>query len=130
MQIAKKAGKIVAAVAIVSAFAGASPAFAGAGEDVRSVLQGLDGTVNVDAYSLKSSGNKNVAVKWAAGRHSAYTEYDRVNTHGLRLNNGSKGTTKYSGSSTSNYVQKVTACVDIAGNVDTCGPDDRPGDGR
>ena len=84
MQIAKRVGKIVATAAIASAFVGSSPAFADAGENVRSILHGVSGTVNVDAYSWKSSGNKTVAVKWAAGRHSAYAEYDRVNSHGLR----------------------------------------------
>lgn len=130
MLIAKKAGKIVAAAAILGALAGASPAVADAGEDLRSIGTGLDGSIQIDAYSWKSYGNKNVAIKWKAGTHSAYTEYDRVNSYGLRLNNNDKGTTKYSGSSTSNYVQKVTACYDIPGNVDSCGPDDRPGDGR
>ncbi|MDO0914482.1 hypothetical protein QQM39_27715 [Streptomyces sp. DT2A-34] len=128
--IAKKAGKFVAAAAILGAFAGASPAVASAGEDLRSIGTNIDGSIAIDAYSWKSAGNKNVAIKWVSGTHSAYTEYDRVNTHGLRLDNDNKGTTKYSGSSTSNYVQKVTACWDIAGNVDDCGPDDRPGDGR
>ncbi|ESP95657.1 hypothetical protein B591_30688 (plasmid) [Streptomyces sp. GBA 94-10 4N24] len=95
-------------------------------------MQDLVGYDTAFAYSWQSYGNKNVAIRdERSDSKGPYTLYDRVNNHGLRLNNNNgAGSTVYSGSSTSNYVQKVTACLDLAGLPDACGYDDRPGDGR
>ncbi|MFI0142126.1 hypothetical protein ACH4N9_39185, partial [Streptomyces luteogriseus] len=107
-------------------------AYGDAGEDLTSRMQDILGYDIAFAYSWQSYGNKNVAIRdEKADSRGPYTLYDRVNNHGLRLNNETgSGTTAYSGSSTSNYVQKVTACLDIKGLPDECGYDDRPNDGR
>ncbi|WP_217212616.1 hypothetical protein [Streptomyces sp. AC550_RSS872] len=134
MQISRSAKKAAVAVAMLGAVAGASPAFADAGEDVTSRI---NHHTNPDihfayAYSLQSNGNKNVAVlDERADGNDVYSEFDRKNTKGLVLRNTKgKGKTTFSDNSTSNYVVKVTACVHFDGTFDKCGPDDRPGDGR
>lgn len=132
--------KVFAKGAVVAAFSaallGASPAFGDAGEDVTSSygFTRADGKkiTWVSAWSYQSSGNKTVSVKDGyADDHAVYTLYDRKSSTGLRLDNHSgAGKTVTSGSSASNYVVKVTACVNIQFAPDQCGPDDRPGDGR
>lgn len=131
-----KFSRAAALVALTAALGAASPAFANAGEDVTSTLR-LDNDANnakvAYAYSLKSYGNKNVAVqdKWEDGHH-VYSEFDRKNTKGKRLWNKSDihNRKTYSDSSTKNYVVKVTACMHYNNLPDSCGPSDRPGDGR
>lgn len=130
-------GKAAAVIAIGGALVGASSAaFADAGENVTSTLRAggaADGTPWAYAYSLQSYGNKNVAVQDKFENNSAvYAEFDRKNTKGLRLWNTKDiyNSKTYSDSSTSNYVVKVTACEQVNNAPDTCGPDDRPGDGR
>lgn len=134
MQISKSAKKAAMAVVMLGAIAGASPAYADAGEDVTSQLNHhTNPNIHIAyAYSLQSNGNKNVAVRdQQADGNGVYSEFDRKNTKGLRLlNNQGSGNTTYSDNSTSNYVVKVTACVHFDGTPDKCGPDDRPGDGR
>lgn len=134
MQISRSAKKAAIAVAMLGAVAGSSPAFADAGEDVTSRL---NHHTNPDihiayAYSLQSSGNKNVAVRdERADGNDVYSEFDRKNTKGLVLRNTKgQGETTFSDNSTTNYVVKVTACVHFDATPDKCGPDDRPGDGR
>ncbi|MFI9173438.1 hypothetical protein [Streptomyces lincolnensis] len=123
--------KAAAVVAFAGALMGTAPAFGDAGENLDSrhfYYNNLDAT----AWSHLSEDNKAVHIKdeYADGR-GVYTLYDRRNDTGLRLNNNQgNGKTVTSGSSTSNYVRKVTACMDIALLPDECGPDDRPGDGR
>ncbi|MDO0914483.1 MULTISPECIES: hypothetical protein [unclassified Streptomyces] len=137
MKMVRGFGKAVAAIAIGGALAGASStAFADAGEDVTSTLRAggaSDGAPWAYAYSLKSNGNKNVAVqdKFENGA-AVYSEFDRKNTKGLRLWNTKDiyNSKTYSDSSATNYVVKVTACEQVNNAPDTCGPDDRPGDGR
>lgn len=128
----KNLGKAAAAAVVLGALASASPAFASAGENVQSVVRSGTGSISANAYSWLKYDNKNVAI--VNGKdfysHPTYTEYDRVKNHGLRLDNGKEGSTKYSGSSVKNYVQKVTACINVKGSPDTCGPADRPNDGR
>ncbi|QES49067.1 hypothetical protein DEJ50_15890 [Streptomyces venezuelae] len=109
--------------AAVLALSGAGQAFAGAGEN-------LDSTgIGTKAWSHGTNGQ--VAIKdTASDGYSVFTLYDRRNNTGLRLNNSNgNGTTVRSGMDESNYVRKVTACVDLWLTPDTCGNDDRPGDG-
>jgi hypothetical protein len=137
VNISRRFGKAAVVIAIGGALVGASPmAFADAGEDVTSTLRAggkADGAPWAYAYSLRSNGNKNVTVqdKFENGA-AVYAEFDRKNTKGLRLWNtkdfyNAKTT---SDSYASNYVVKVTACEQVNNGPDTCGPDDRPGDGR
>jgi hypothetical protein len=132
----KTLAKGAAVAAFSAALLGASPAFGDAGENVTSSygFTRADGVkiTWVSAWSYQSSGNKTVSVKDGYGdSHSVYTLYDRKNTTGLRLDNDNgAGSTVTSGSSATNYVVKVTACIDIQAAPDQCGPDDRPGDGR
>ncbi|WP_329175581.1 hypothetical protein [Streptomyces sp. NBC_01477] len=137
MQTVKRFGKVAAGVAIAGALlGGGATAHADAGENVTSVYglqcSGSAYSYWVYSWSSLSNGNENVAVRdGCSDGNGVYSLYDRVNDHGLRLDNSSGyGTTKYSGNSTSNYVQKVTACINIPLTPDQCGPDDRPGDGR
>ncbi|SEG76078.1 hypothetical protein SAMN05216223_11047 [Actinacidiphila yanglinensis] len=124
MFFGKTMGKVLVGGAAVLALSGAGQAFAaGAGES-------LDSTVN-GAYTWSHGTNGQVAVKDTLGDgHSVYSLYDRRYNTGLRLDNsGGHGTTAYSGLDETNYVRKVTACVNISLAPDRCGPDDRPGDG-
>ncbi|WP_326788780.1 hypothetical protein [Streptomyces sp. NBC_00151] len=110
---------------------GTAPAFGDAGENLDSAHY-YYGTLDASAWSHLSEDNKAVHIKDEAGDgRGVYTLYDRRDDTGLRLNNNNgHGSTVSSGSSTANYVRKVTACMDIALLPDECGPDDRPGDGR
>ncbi|MFC9229974.1 hypothetical protein ACFTZI_13580 [Streptomyces decoyicus] len=133
MQVIKLAGKVAAAAAIAAVLAGASPAFADAGEDITSTFSAEGGEKVSYAYSLQKYGNKNVAIQdKREDKAPVYAEFDRLKTKGLRVWNNSDvaGSTKYSDSSASNYVVKVTACWQQDAVPDSCGPDDRPGDGR
>ncbi|WP_329166529.1 hypothetical protein OG709_15345 [Streptomyces sp. NBC_01267] len=117
--------KIAVGGAAVLALSGAGAAFAaGAGESLDSSTNGAS------AWSHGTNGA--VAVKDTKGdSHSVYTLYDRRYNTGLRLdNNSGNGNTASSSMDTTNYVRKVTACVNIQLKPDQCGPDDRPGDGR
>ncbi|MEU6849366.1 hypothetical protein ABZ901_05455 [Actinacidiphila alni] len=136
MQTFRKLSVVAAGVAVAGAMLGGATAHANAGENVTSVygLKCSDSVYSywVYAFSMLSNNNQNVGVRdGCKDGDGVYTLYDRVNDHGLRLDNtNGYGTTVYSGNSTSNYVQKVTGCLNIKYTPDQCGPDDRPGDGR
>lgn len=117
--------RVTVTAAAVAALMGAGQAFAGAGEN-------LDSRYENSAYAYSHGTNGQVAIADTAGDSMAvYTLYDRRNNTGLRLDNhDGNGSTKYSGMDTTNYVSKVTACLNIQLNPDRCGPDDRPVDGR
>ncbi|MFE3827331.1 hypothetical protein [Streptomyces sp. NPDC059092] len=118
--------KAMVAATAITAMMGVGQAFgAGAGESLDSRYQDA-----VYAYSHGTNGQ--VAVADTAGdSHAVYTLYDRKNNTGLRLDNSSgNGSTKKSGMNETNYVRKVTACLNVQLNPDRCGVDDRPGDGR
>ncbi|WP_411078407.1 hypothetical protein [Streptomyces sp. cmx-10-25] len=120
------AAKTVAAAAAVTALMGAGQAFgAGAGEN-------LDSRYETSAYAYSKAPNTSVGIADTAGDSMAvYTLYDRRYNTGLRLDNhDGNGTTRYSDADATNYISKVTACLNIQLNPDRCGPDDRPGDGR
>ncbi|MFF8265556.1 hypothetical protein [Streptomyces virginiae] len=114
------------AAAAVTALMGAGQAVAaGAGEELDSYYQNA-------AYTWSHGANGQVAIKDTYGdSHAVYSLYDRRYNTGLRLDNyDGAGTTKYSSNDTTNYVRKVTACLNVQLNPDRCGIDDRPGDGR
>lgn len=112
----------------VLALVGAGQAFAGAGESLDASYK-EDGIIVSSAYS--HGDNSQVAIyDGRADSMAVYTLYDRRYNTGLRLDNhNGSGSTVYSGKDATNYVRKVTACVNIQINPDRCGPDDRPGDG-
>lgn len=124
MSIGRSVVRAVAGTAAVLALAGAGQAFASAGENLDS------STTGATAWSHGPNGA--VAVKDTAGDgNSVYTLYDRLYNTGLRLENFSgNGSTVVSGNDTTNYIPKVTACVNLGAQPDRCGQDDRPGDGR
>lgn len=132
MKIARSFGKIAAVVAVGGTLIGGATAHADAGEDLTSSQNGANFRVASYTYSWQSYGNKNVAIEdKEADRYGVYSLYDRKSASGYRLDNkNGNGTKRYSGSSTSNYVTKVTACINKPYASDICGPDDRPGDGR
>lgn len=137
MQTVKRFGTVAASVAIAGALLGSgATAHANAGENVTSVYglqcSGSAYSYWVYSFSLLSNNNANVGVRdGCSDGNGVYSLYDRVSNHGLRLDDtNGYGTTVYSSSSTSNYVQKVTGCLNISLTPDQCGPDDRPGDGR
>ncbi|MGW8769031.1 hypothetical protein ACWGN5_41945 [Streptomyces sp. NPDC055815] len=125
MSFGRTAAKVMVTAAAVTALMGAGQAFAGVGENLDSYYQD-----SVWAYSHGTNGA--VAVADTAGdSHAVYTLYDRKNNSGLRLDNyDGNGSTKYSGMDTTNYVSKVTACLNVQLNPDRCGYDDRPNDDR
>lgn len=125
MNIRKTVGKFVVGGVAVVALSGAGQAFAaGAGESLDSSVTG--------AYAYSHGTNGAAAVLDNTGdSHSVYNLYDRRNNTGLRLNNSlGHGNTTRTGMDETNYVRKVTACVNIQVSPDRCGPDDRPNDGR
>lgn len=125
MSVRRTIGTIFVGGAAVLALSGAGQAFAaGAGESLDSTTSG--------AYAWSHGTNGQAAVKdTSADSHSVYNLYDRRYNTGLRLNNSSgNGTTALSGLDETNYLRKVTACVNVQLQPDWCGPDDRPGDGR
>ncbi|MEU2959060.1 MULTISPECIES: hypothetical protein [Actinomycetes] len=133
MKTGIKTSKLILVAAVAVAGLGMAPAaHSDAGEDLTSVLLNDYGNRDAYTYSWRSYGNKNVAVRdERADGVGVYSLYDRLNNSGLRLNNNrGQDTTEYSGSSTTNYVRKVTACLDARLLPDPCGPDDRPNDGR
>ena len=124
VSLSRTFGKIVVAGAAVAALTGVGPAFAGAGESLDSI------TTGAKAWSHGTNGA--VAIKdTVTDGDEVYTLYDRRYNTGFRMNNeGGSGSTTYSALDTTNYVRKVTACVNLNNKPDRCGPDDRPGDGR
>jgi hypothetical protein len=126
MSFGRTAVKAMVTAAAVTALMGSGQAFAGAGESLDSRYQDA-----AYAYSHGDIQGQVAIADTAADSHSVYTLYDRKNTTGLRLDNsGGNGTTKLSYDEPSNYVVKVTACLNVQLNPDRCGIDDRPGDGR
>ncbi|MFF3842524.1 hypothetical protein [Streptomyces sp. NPDC001930] len=125
MYFAKTAAKVMVTAAAATALMGAGQAFAGVGENLDSYYQGA-------AWAYSHGTNGAVAIADTAGdSHAVYTLYDRRNNSGLRLDNhDGNGSTKYSGMDTTNYVSKVTACLNVQLNPDRCGHDDRPNDDR
>ncbi|MDR3080646.1 MAG: hypothetical protein LBV60_06910 [Streptomyces sp.] len=124
MSIARNVGKILVGGAAVVALSGMGQAFAGAGESLDS------STTGAKAWSHGTNGQVAVEDTVRDG-DSVYTLYDRRYNTGLRMNNdGGVGSVLRSGMDETNYVRKVTACVNLNNAPDRCGPDDRPGDGR
>ncbi|WND35235.1 hypothetical protein RI578_13470 [Streptomyces sp. BB1-1-1] len=125
MSISKNVGKILVGGVAVVALSGVGSAYAGgAGENLYSTTTG--------ASTWSDEPNSSVAVKdKAVDGDAVYSLYDRRYNTGKRLDNGSgEGTTVYSSGDFTNYISKVTACVNLNNTPDRCGPDDRPGDGR
>ncbi|MBD0420210.1 hypothetical protein H0H10_13705 [Streptomyces sp. TRM S81-3] len=110
--------------AAVLALSGAGQASAGAGESLDSK------TTGAHAYSHGTNGAAAVLDN-QGDSHAVYNLYDRLRNTGLRLDNHEGyGNTTYTVKDESNYVQKVTACVNLQLTPDRCGPDDRPNDGN
>ncbi|WLQ44034.1 hypothetical protein P8A22_31435 [Streptomyces laculatispora] len=108
----------------MAALSGVGSAFADAGENLYST------TTGASAWSDRPNGSVSVRDK-AQGGDEVYTTYDRRYNSGFRMNNeGGVDSTTKSGTDTTNYVTKVTACVNLNNKPDRCGPDDRDGDGR
>lgn len=118
--------KTMVAAAAATALMGAGQAVAaGAGEELDSWAAG-------GAYAWSHGTNGAVAISDTNGdSYAVYTLYDRKNNNGLRLDNhDGNGSTKYSNMDTTNFVRKVTACINVPLNPDRCGLDDRPNDDR
>lgn len=124
MSVTRTVGKILVGGVAVVALSGVGSAFADAGENLYSKTTG--------ASSWSGRPNGSVAVRdKAKDGDEVYSKYDRLYNKGLRINNeGGVNSTTYSGSDKTNYVTKVTACVNLNNKPDRCGPDDRPGDGN
>lgn len=125
MSIGKNVGKILVGGVAVVALSGVGSAYAGgAGENLYSTTTG--------ASSWSDEPNSSMAIRdKAEDGDSVYSLYDRRYNTGMRLENwGGVGTTLYTSGDYTNYISKVTACVNLNNSPDRCGPDDRPGDGN